>query len=404
MLRPAALTILLWNAVDALLACPYCPPSQPTLAEQLAQSDRAALVKWVRLIPARSELDSPQTVFSVVEVERDGRGELKPGSTITADYERQALPGDLFFVLGKLDRDVTQWGLPVEVTEISYAYIRQIPSPEKPAGERLGHFVKFLEASDPLIAADAFAEFSRAKYEDVLRLAPMFSRAKVRNWLQSPKTEKTRLAFYGMLLGLCGEAADAEYLWQKIAPPPVPNEPRLGIDGVMGGYVLLTGAKGLDRLLDAKVRPRDVDTGEAYAVLNTLRFLWEYAPNQVPRANVTAAMRLLLQRPTFAEVAMIDLARWKAWEATPDVLAWFGRDPFNEPKTQAVIVRFAKTCIKDAAAAGTAQPAANQAQSFLDRLRDDDPATWQRIEEMLNPRPRRNPSLESLIDAPPKTP
>lgn len=379
-------------------ACPYCPPSSPPLAEQLAECDCAVRVTWVRIIPAKTDDDSPQTVFRITDIERDRTGKLQPNDLVTVDFERQGSPGDALFLTGKVNQEFTQWGAPLPVTEESFAYIRALPSPEKPAAERLRFFLKFLEFHEPLIANDAFSEFARAKYADVVAMQNDLPREKVRKWLKSAETDPVRKGFYALLLGLCGEPADAEWLWSQFEKRPGPNELRISVDGMMGGYLLLTGEAGFQRLVQAKLLPENAADSDVYAVINGLRFLWEYAPHCVSHEHVSIAMQIVLQRPKFAELAVVDLSRWKAWDATEEVLGWMGRVPFDEPATQVKLVQFARECVRDAQATKAEDSApAKLAQAFLDRLQKEQPDQWRAIERILNPRPRK-PSAE-LFDS-----
>ncbi len=389
-------TGLLLIAANMAAACPFCPPSSPPLSEQLAESDCAIRATWVRIIPAKSEDESPETVFKITDIERDRTGKLTVGELITVNFERQANIGDSFILLGKVNAEFTQWGQALPATEESFAYLRALPSPEKPADVRLRFFLKFLEFHELLIANDAFSEFARAKYEDVVAMQKELPRDKLRKWLQSPNTDPVRLGFYAMLLGLCGDQSDAEMLWARFEKPPGPNEIRISVDGMMGGYLLLTGEPGFHRLLQTKLLPADTADSDVYAVVNALRFLWEYAPHCVSHENVAVAMQVVLQRAQFAELAIVDLARWKAWDATEDVLSWMGRVPFNEPATQAKLVQFARECVKDGKKTNETANAA-LAQAFLDRLPREQPEIWQAIERILNPRPRK--PAANLFDA-----
>ncbi len=385
-----AIFVLLCVTTTVSAMCPFCPPSSPPLSEQLAESDCAVRAKWVRVIPAKTETDSPETVFRITDVERDRSGKLKPSDLITVDFERQGSPGDILFLTGKADQEFTQWGQPLLVTEESFAYIRALPSPEKPAVERLRFFLKFLEFHEQLIANDAFSEFARARYADVVAMQKELPREKVRKWLKSAETDPVRKGFYALLLGLCGEPADAEWLWSQFEKRPGPNELRISVDGMMGGYLLLTGEAGFQRLVQTKLLPADAADSDVYAVINGLRFLWEYAPHCVSHEHVSIAMQVVLQRPKFAELAVVDLARWKAWDATEEVIGWMGRTPFDEPASQAKLVQFARECLKDAKATETEDAApAKLAQAFLDHLQREQPEQWSAIERILNPRPRK---------------
>ncbi len=387
--------VFVWStATVALAACPFCPPSGPTLAEKLAECDAAVLVQWVRAVRAENEEDDPRTDFSVREVIRDRDNKFPPGTTISVNYLRRGQPGDQFVFYGKQTEDGWQWQLPLEVTEVTYGYLKQCPSPEQPTAERLRYYQRFLDARDPFLSNDAFAEFSRAPYADVATIATSMSAEKIRGWLDNPQTDPVRLGFFALLLGLAGEPADAGRLWDRVAPHTKKDEVRLGNDGMMGAYVLLTGPAGLERLLEAKVRAADSPDADVYAVVNALRFLWESAEQRVPRAKVVAGMREILRRPALAEIALTDLARWQAWEAAPDVFAWHGRNPFDVPETQAKLVQFARVCLKS-----DPPPAAMQAATaYLMRLEQTEPETWQAIERILSPRPRKPQSLRSNFD------
>ena len=77
---------LLTSPTRAAHRCPFCSAPSLTLAEQLAQSDAAALVMWVEAKKAR-EVDGKRlpssTLYEVREVIRDARGSVKQGNRVT---------------------------------------------------------------------------------------------------------------------------------------------------------------------------------------------------------------------------------------------------------------------------------------------------------------------------------
>ncbi len=375
-------TCLVWvsllTAAPALAACPFCPPSSPPLAEQLAEADLAGLVKWVKTIPASETQPEPQTELVVVEGLRLLDQRPKVDEVIRVPYLLEAEPGDLFVMLGKQSDGITDWSLPIPVTEISYQYIKQAPSLEQPAADRLKYFLRFLEFSDLTIANDAFSEFGRAQYADVVAIRDQLSRKTIRQWMADLQPdEQIRLGFYGMLLGLCGNDDDAKFLADEIAKPTPPDSTRLGLDGMMGGYVILTGEAGLKHLIPLKLETPDQPDGDIYALVNTLRFLWQFAPERAPRARIEAAMESLLDRDTFAQVVIPDLARWGHWQVTERVLAMYGKPPFDESSPKRTIIQFALTCEKksDDRQSETKHPAAAAARKFLADLKQTDPET-----------------------------
>jgi len=397
--------LAVFAAVTALCAsqpaeasCPFCPPAQPTISEQLDNSELAVLAKWEKIEKPTGELEGaePQTTFRILEVFRPPKiaePELKPGAAITVNFQRDGKPGEWMLLLRGTDANgLKQWNIS-SVDEVSYGYVKNAPRLERPTNERLSYFLNYLEHDDPFIANDAFAEFTQAKYQDVAQLAPKFSREKLRAWLEDMSDARLmRHGFYGMLLGLCGNQDDAEYLARRIMSPPVPDKPRLGIDGMMAGYVLLTGEPGFQRIIDVKLRVTERIESEVTFVMTTLRFLWEYAPDRVPQEKVAAAMRLLLDDVKYAEIVIIDLARWKDWEIAPRLIDNYGRPPFELPSGKQRVVQFALTAQKHLTKKEQLSPQAKKRLSsintFLDRLRRDEPNLVESAERSLNPEPR----------------
>lgn len=365
-------------AVLVAHACPYCPPTDSTLSEKLAESDAACVVKFLTSENGE-ELSMQKTTFEVLKEIRE-RAETRQENKIVAPFGVTAKEGDLFLLMGQLKEGQMEWSLPIEFDELGreYDYIRKAPSPEQPPVERLAYFLKFLDHENNVISNDAFAEFAQAKYEDVEQLAPKISRAKVRGWLEDPNPQLiVRRAFYGMLLGLCGNAEDADYLLERIMAPIDPTKNRIGIEGMMGGYLLLRGEPGLHLLmqqkfgsLDAELAADDPRIGDLDALRTTLSFLWDYRRSQFGEETLRAAMRKYLDRPEFADMAIVDLARWKDWQPLERLINDYGTFPWDSHSAKEKVVAYALMCRKDVpAGTGPKLPApAEKAQAFLDSL------------------------------------
>ena len=314
-------------ATAAILCCPFCAAPSLTLAEQLSQADAAVLVIWADAKKAR-EVDGKrlpsQTTYEIRQVIRNARGAVKKGQRVRLSRFRSGKKGDMFLLLGSKATRV-EWGSPLPVSETSYQYIVQAPSPEAPATKRLAYFIKFLEYPDRQISDDAYAEFANAPYKDIAAVSKLLPRDKVAKWVVDPETPQTRMGLYGLLLGLSGNAADAKLMEHKISTPS--EEFRLGIDGVMSGYLLLAGEKGLPLieqlklknlylvdakgkvLTDAKGRKKLVPFSETYAAMQALRFMWSYSEGRISKPRLRQSMRILLERPELADLVIADLAR-----------------------------------------------------------------------------------------------
>lgn len=375
---------LSYDRAEAVPGCPFCAPSDPPFSQRLASSDVALLVRWVSLT-VDEQAKTEETTFSVETVFRANRAQFKPQDLVRWNYGRDGEPGDSFLLIGSEVDGTIEWEQPVALTgEYLFAYIRAVPPPEQP--DRLAFFLKFLEFPDQEIRNDAYAEFSRAQYQDVAALAPRLPREKLRMWLESPDPQMAaRLGLYGMMLGLAGDDADAAFLERLIEKAPEPDKPRFGIDGMMAGYLLLRGDRGLEHLMKIKMAdPRGED--DLLALRSALMFLWEYGQDRVPATAIREAMRRYLQHPRLAASVVENLARWKDWESLELLIRAYGKEPFDSSLTRQKIVAFALVCEQDGRAASPASmpETALRARQFLNSL---DPELVRRVERTLSKAP-----------------
>lgn len=376
------LALLVLTAAEAI-CCPFCSAPSLTLCEQLNMSDAAVLVQWEGGKPADREKGFlGSTEYTVLKVVHDSSGELKPGGKVNLHRYRASKVGDMFLLLGT-KVDSLEWGSPLEVTETSFNYITQSPSKEAPATKRLSYFLKFLEFSDHIVADDAYGEFANAQYKDIVAVKDKFPREKLREWLSNPQTVPSRLGLYGLMLGLSGTAADADYLKGRLIEPV--EGFRLGIDGMMGGYLLLAGDKGLTVLEDAKLRDKKVPFSETYATMQALRFMWTYGDNHIAKERLRQSMRIILDRPELADLVIVDLGRWQDWSVSDRLMKLYGTAGYDIPSTKRAIVRFYLTAEatkpKDAKEPLLAHVVS--AQKHLKTLRETDPETVKAAEEFF---------------------
>ena len=357
----------------APLACPICGVPTVTLAEGLARADAALLVEWVS---ARAAQDpSPgETIYEIVEVQRDPKGIWKRGDRLAVSRFTQGKSGNLYLLLGKKDdRGGVKWDdVPLAVSETIYQYVVQAPSPETAADKRLPYFLKFLEFPDFTIANDAFAEFANAPTKDIFALAGKLPKTKIRRWLADPKTPITRQSGYGLMLGLCGGPDDARFLEQRITSGDPARQIR--IEGVIVGYLLLAGEKGLATIEKTRFADKNAEEGDSLAAVQALRYYWTYGDGKIPPERLMAAMRLLIDRPNLAETAIIDLARWKDWSLHERLMQLYGTSEYDAESTKCAIISYMVASTKDLPT-GAKQPPPHvlAGRKCLDELRRRDP-------------------------------
>jgi hypothetical protein len=360
-------------APECARACPICGVPTVTLPERLALADVALLVEWVSVRGARDKTPE-STTYEIVQVPRDALGKYQPGERVTAEHFVQGKAGNLYLLLGKKDEKVgVKWEpAPIVVSETSYQYIIQAPSPETAAGQRLPYFIKFLEFSDSVIANDAFAQFVNAPTKDIAAVASKLPREKIRHWLADSGTPVNRTAGYGVMLGLSGNAEDGTFLERRI----VNGDPdqQIGIEGLIFGYLMLTGEEGLAKIEKTRLSNPRADGNDIYTALLATRYFWSYGNGKISHARLQASLRLLLDRPAYAESAIETLARWKDWSLHERLMKLYGQTDNVEKSTKKSIIKYMIASTMDLPA-GSAEPPAHvvAGRKCLEQLRQRDP-------------------------------
>lgn len=436
-------------ASGAWAHCPGCiPTANETRAEIVARCDVVLLAQWSDAA-ALTDQDAAYTEYEIVIVGKDrpfldvrsegepdrrdeppaeplappAEGEPPTAKPVAAPRAKALDPaaagsiyargrkvrlaqfrggtvGDLYLLTGTRTKSGTvDWEAPVEITETAFHYVMQAPSPEEPQPKRLAYFLKFLESSNDFIANDAYNEFALAAFEDVLPLQDQLPLEKLRTWIQAasdgngPVTSRSGL--YGVLLGIGGTRADAEFL--KAAMIDRPRDTKLGMEGAIIGYLFLSGAEGV-RILQAQILSAPESTFDSiYPVLMGIDMVWTYGRDRVPAESLIAAMRSILDHPRAREFAILALSRWKDWESTERLVDLYDRSTADEDGVRNNIITFMLNCARATREVeGQLVPIsqASRAAEFIERLRRDDPVAIERAERLTRPavrKPRQKP-------------
>lgn len=369
--------------------CPFCDAPSLTMSEQVGQSEHLMLARWIGGEKPTNETAGTAT-FRILDVARSADGVFKKDMELELP---QYIIGkeELFYVLMGPSTRLVDWHVPAPATESAWDYVSQLPpletEPEKQI-ERLAYFLDYLQHPELMVSNDAYAEFAAAPYEVITPLKDRMPREEIRTWLMDPKTPVTRIGLYGLLLGLCGKDEDATAMEHKIMHPE--SEFRLGIEGVMSGYLLIKGEAGLEFLeqnkmhattyVDAAGKEKKLPFSEVYATMQTLRFMWTYEPDRISKGRLKQSMRSLLERPELADLVIADLARWKDWEIQDRLMEMYDQKEFQIPSIKRAIVRYFFYCGKDVPRnddGTTGDPPAHavKAQKNLQALEEKDPRT-----------------------------
>jgi hypothetical protein len=392
-MRIFSLSLVLFLVLNASAAgahlCPFCDAPTLVMAEQIQMCDHMLLGKWVGGEKS-TELRGGSSKFELIDIGFSKGDRFKKGQVIEMPQYIAGSKTATYSLMGPEER-LEDWHSPMEVTEEGWRYLSKMPVPvtdPKMQAERLKYFIPYFEHPDQSVSNDAFAEFAAAPYDVISQLKDQLPREKILKWLADPKTAVTRIGFYGLMAGLCGQPEDAALLEKKIVV--LDADFRLGIEGVMAGYLLITGEQGLKVLEDAKMRTRlamnsegkevPLPFSETYAVMQALRFMWTYEPDRLPKERLKQSMQILLDRPELADLVITDLARWKDWSVQDRLMAMYDDEKFSIPPIRRAIVRYLYYCSQekgepagDEVAALT--ESARKAQENLKILEEKDPKT-----------------------------
>lgn len=369
------IVLLAGSAHRAALACPFCFGSlQLTLRERIETPDASLLVEWRSGESGNLETEvSPATTFEVVQV---WRGDFQPQQSLETDHFYDGRPGERFLLIGNTLDEQIRWDRAIPLSRAAIEYVANLPASTEPIAQRLRHAFKHLESPDETIANDAFFVIAAADYEDIAAAREYLDVGALRQWVHDPETLVMRLGVYGMLLGLAGDDQDIAPLRQRILRTDADRPIRIGIDGVMGGYLLLTGAAGLDELEAAYLHDPNVKPDNLNAITSALRFMWEHGEGKIPPDRLRQSMRLALQHEETQELAIVDLARWQDWTVTPQLVELYRSDPHRS--LQRRIVGYLSVAAEaDVDGLSEEERAAVElARQTLEQIQQDDPQLY----------------------------
>jgi hypothetical protein len=367
-------------------ACPFCSAPMLSLAEQIKDADAAAIARRVDGRPG-SGADLGDTVFEIVDVLK---GNVAVKDQLTLVRFRPAKSDERFLLLASRGTTGLDWGSPIEVHPESVDYLQHLPPPcddEACQIERLKFFLQHLEHPVLMISDDAYAEFAKADYKHMLPLVSDFPKDKLRTWVTENKVAPSRLGLYGLMLGLSGGEAEAELLEGIILTDT--KDFRLGIDGMMGGYLLLRGDAGLKVLEDTKLKNSKAPFGETYAAMQAIRFMKDFGLERIPLDRLKSAMHVLLDRPELADLVITDLARWKDWSVQDRLMEMYDQEAFSVGAIKRAIVKYMLAGTKDVQkneAGEVIQPVpahVTKAEQCLATLEQQDPMTVQQAKRFF---------------------
>ncbi|MEX0641915.1 MAG: hypothetical protein WD468_04400 [Pirellulales bacterium] len=367
---------VLFCATRVVAACPFCSVQSQTLSEETQAADAVVLAKLVKeAAPTASstegsgELSSStgMATFKVMEVIR-GESAVKSGQEIDVVYFGPADHEQIFMITG-IGTDQIDWITPLPLSAAAVEYARKLPSVPASGADRLAFFQDYLEHEDPLLAQDAYDEFGGAPFSELQELKPRLYHDRLVKWVLDPEVSPSRRRLYFVLLGICGNDADLPMLEEMIVSNYATKQPfveelvhtglamggpiglpawvelvklderrkKLGLDALIGSYVLLRGPDGLDLVDEQFLKNPGVEYTYIYSAVMALRTLGDEPSTGVPKERLFESMRLLLDNPDFADQVPIDLSRWSDWSVLDRLVEMYKKSDKNAYIRQPVV-------------------------------------------------------------------
>ena len=327
MMRRALATAVLLLAGETALACPLCIGT----AARSPSQDLEELSHAVLAVP-----DGKQ--YRVVAVIK---GDAPAGSITQVAGQAPTHAGRLLLV-----RD-EQWPMWVILGQVgaTEAPALRVLAAERPAEadvaawqRRLDVAIPRLVSREPLMAELAYGACASAPYAALRAARPDLEVAKVRALAADPASG-TRRSLYLLLLGIVGDAQDAESLEMQIEADWTAHA-TTDLSSMLAADLELRGAARVAWIEEMYLRNPSRTVAETQAALLALS-VQANSRGPIPRERVIEAyMAFIHAHPDMAGFVAPELAEWGYWDATPEFAAILQLNLRQHDDSRAAIVAY----------------------------------------------------------------
>jgi hypothetical protein len=348
MVALAAVIAPLAFAARPASACPFCSASQMTLSEELKTNDACVVIKLVHRPPeqpADAPIEASQCTFEVVEALK-GEEHLARLSDGKKPYQIKILyfgdqPLGTNFLAYGIDPTNLAWGTPTLLSETALAYVRKLPKLPDAGAERLVFFQDYFENSDALLASDAYDEFAKAPYSELIAIKDKMPREKLVKWIGDKNVSTSRRRLYLCMLSVCGKPEDIVMLERLIRSED--RQTRTALDAMIGSYLTLKGPAGMPLVEDLFLKNADAEYTDTYSAIMALRFIGTET-TAIARPRLLEGLRHMLSRPKLADLVISDLTRWQDWSAMPRLVELFKTADEQSAWVRVPVINYLRAC------------------------------------------------------------
>jgi hypothetical protein len=340
MIRPLLLSVFIFAGLVSAPAIAVAWESYPpplTLRERIAEWDTVVFGEFLSSIEPAGKKGLRDGRYRILHLAKPTKA-AEVGQIVIVTFGGSRIAGER----AMLTRHKGDWRVASPpISRVCFDYAMAAPDPDEEDSKRVPYFLRHLNSSDRQISDDAFVELERAEFRFVVASSKLIPREFVAARLRDEATNKHRVGPYGVMLGLAGNESDRELLRGIMERAPREDDPYpLGHDGIAGGYLLLAGAEGLDRVEEIWVKDPEVSFWRTYSAMQAIRFMWRYGEGRISRPRLRESMRLFLDLPELADLAIADLARWEDWSLHDRLLAMSHNPESDKARIKRAIVRY----------------------------------------------------------------
>jgi hypothetical protein len=323
------------------VACPFCASVAMTFTDQISGQDVVVAAKLVEVpeLPSEPGADLPKATFEITKVLK-GKQFVAAGMQFKALLVGRYKPGKEFLVMG-VDPPGIVWTTPIKASDRLIQYLIDIQKLPEAGADRLAFFQKYFEDEISSIAFDAYDEFAKAPYDDLIALKDRMDRQQLMDWVKDPEIAINRRRLYLTMLGVCGGDAEAEAMEAMIVAGGTKN--LRGLDALVASYLCLRGDAGVNLIEEKFLRNPKSEFTDTIGAVSALRF-HATEVEIIDREKIVAAIRSLLKRPKMADLIIPDLARWEDWSVMEELVAMFKQSDSDKRWLRVPIVSYLMAC------------------------------------------------------------
>ncbi len=312
-----------------------------TFTDQLSGQDVVVAAKLVELpeLPDKPGSDLPRATFEITNVLK-GKQFVDVGMEFKALLVGRYKPGKEFLVMG-VDPPSIVWTTPIKASDRLIQYLTDIQKLPESGADRLAFFQDYFEDDVSSIAFDAYDEFAKAPYADLIDLKDRMDRQKLIDWVKDPEVAINRRRLYFTMLGVCGTEKEADAIEQMITDGGSSN--LRGLDALLASYLCLKGEAGVPLVEEKFLRNEKSEFTDTMAAVSALRF-HATEVEIINREKIVSAVRALLDRPKMADLIIPDLARWEDWSVMEKLVTLFKESDDDKRWLRVPIVSYLIAC------------------------------------------------------------